>query len=58
MIKYVHVISAGAMIISAAPVLSLRTNAKFLRVSHSVDSDDIIYDGRLKLGSIGLMADL
>ncbi len=46
------------MIISAAPVLSLRTNAKFLRVSHSVDSDDIIYDGRLKLGSIGLMADL
>jgi hypothetical protein len=41
-----------------SPVLGVRANATFLGVSHSVDSDDITYDGRLKLGSIGLMADL
>lgn len=44
--------------IRVSPVLGLRANATFLGVSHSVDSDDITYDGRLKLGSLGLMADL
>lgn len=44
--------------VRVSPVLGLRANATFFGISHSVDSDDITYDGRLKLGSIGLMADL
>jgi hypothetical protein len=36
----------------------LRGNATFLGVSHNVNSDDIDYDGHLKLSSYGLMADL
>lgn len=42
----------------ASPLLSLRANATFLSVSHSVDGDDISYDGDIGLASGGVMVDL
>ena len=35
----------------------LRANATFLSISHGIDSDGINYDGKLKLGSGGVMLD-
>ncbi|MET0239644.1 MAG: hypothetical protein ABW184_07070 [Sphingobium sp.] len=38
--------------------LGVRANATFLSVSHSFDSDDIEYDGKVKLASGGAMIDV
>ena len=38
--------------------LGIRANATFLSVSHSFDSDDLTYDGNVKLSSGGVMLDL
>jgi len=38
--------------------LAVRANATFFNFSRSVDSDDIVYDGDLKLQSFGAMVDL
>ena len=35
----------------------VRANAGFLHFNHSEEIDDIDYDGKLKLGSVGLLAD-
>ncbi|MET1755610.1 hypothetical protein ABVV53_09090 [Novosphingobium sp. RD2P27] len=44
--------------VRVSPLLALRANATFFGISHSVDSDDITYNGDLKLSSIGAMVDL
>ncbi|MDB5690633.1 MAG: hypothetical protein JWL91_2509 [Sphingomonas bacterium] len=36
----------------------VRTNATFLSISHGFDSDDIEYDGKVKLRSAGVMLDV
>ncbi|GLT00087.1 hypothetical protein GCM10007897_14710 [Sphingobium jiangsuense] len=41
-----------------SPMFGVRGSATFLGVSHSVDGSDITYDGKLKLASYGLMADV
>lgn len=38
--------------------IGVRANATFLSVSHSINSDDIGYDGKIKLKSGGAMIDL
>jgi len=38
--------------------VGLRANATFLSVSHGFDSDDIDYDGKVKLKSAGAMVDV
>lgn len=38
--------------------LGVRANATFLSISHSFDSDDINYNGKVKLGSGGVMLDV
>lgn len=38
--------------------LGIRANATFLSISRSFDSDDIGYDGKVKLGSAGAMLDV
>jgi hypothetical protein len=40
------------------PLLALRGNATFLGFGHSVDGDDIRYDGDLKLASVGATVDV
>lgn len=41
-----------------SPLLGVRGSATFLSFSHSVDGDEIEYDGDLKLGSVGAALDL
>lgn len=41
-----------------SPVLALRANATFLSFGHSVDGEDIDYDGDLKLASGGATVDV
>lgn len=41
-----------------SPLLGVRGSATFLGFSHSVDGDDIEYDGDLKLSSVGAAVDL
>lgn len=40
------------------PIFGIRANATFLGVSHSIDVDDIHYDGDARLRSYGATADL
>lgn len=41
-----------------SPLLGVRGSATFLSFSHSVDGDDIEYDGDLKLASVGAALDV
>jgi hypothetical protein len=41
-----------------SPVIAVRGSATFLSFSHSVDGDEIEYDGDLKLASAGAVVDL
>lgn len=38
-------------------LVAIRANGTFLSASHDVDSDDISYNGKLKLSSVGAMLD-
>ena len=40
-----------------SPMFGIRGNATFLSISHGFDSDDVDYDGKVKLKSAGAMLD-
>jgi len=44
--------------VRVSPLLAVRGNATFLGFGHSVDGDDIEYDGNLKLASVGATVDV
>jgi hypothetical protein len=40
-----------------SPMFAIRANVNYFRISRGVDGDDVAYDGRLRLMSVGLLGD-